>query len=286
MNGILLAGGRGSRLWPLTAVTNKQLLPVHDKPMIYYSLTTLMFTGATKIALISSKSDIGAFNELLGDGHQWGLDISYVVQDKPLGIAQCFELAPDEFRYDSVSVVLGDNVLYGMGLGTSLGNTFSGKGAQVYAYPVSNPSEYGVVTLDSFGNPTDIVEKPSNPRSNLAIPGIYFFDRTVWEKSTKLRLSSRNEFEIVDILRDYLNSSSLKVQLLERGTAWLDTGTTRNLISASEFVRVIEERQGLKIGCPEEIALRLGYISPADLLNLVVKMPEGLYKNYLQRISI
>ncbi len=286
MNGILLAGGLGSRLWPLTAVTNKQLLPVHDKPMIYYSLTTLMFTGVTKIALISSRSDIGAFNELLGDGHRWGLEISYVVQDKPMGIAQCFELAPEEFRKDSVSVVLGDNVLYGVGLGTSLGTTFSGEGAQVYAYPVSNPSEYGIITLDSFGNPTELVEKPLNPKGTLAIPGVYFFDRTVWEKSKELQISSRHEFEIVDVIRKYLDSKKLKVKLLERGTAWLDTGTTRNLISASEFVRVIEERQGLKIGCPEEVALRLGYISPADLSQLVVEMPEGTYKHYLQSILL
>ena len=286
MNGILLAGGRGTRLWPLTAVTNKQLLPVHDKPMIYYSLTTLMFTGVTKIALISSSSDVAAFNKLLGDGRQWGIEITYVVQDKPMGIAQCFDLAPEEFRNNSVSVVLGDNVLYGVGLGTSLGGTYSGLGAQVYAYPVSNPSDYGVVTLDKFGNPTEIVEKPPTPTSNLAIPGVYFFDDTVWEKSRDLRVSNRNEFEIVDIIRKYLDAGKLKVQLLERGTAWLDTGTTRNLISASEFVRVIEERQGLKIGCPEEVAFRLGHISTTELSRLLVDMPEGDYKSYLHSILV
>jgi glucose-1-phosphate thymidylyltransferase len=284
MIGILLAGGRGTRLWPVTVSTNKHLLPVYDKPMIYYSLTTLMMTGARRIVLITNPDDISDFEKLLGDGSRWGLEISYHSQDEPKGISDAFRLVPDDLQNQPACLVLGDNLLYGMGLGTSLSQSFSGSGSQIFSYKVSNPEDYGVIEIDSKGEISSLVEKPSNPISNLAIPGIYFFDQSVYNKFARVVQSKRGEYEIIDILKMYLSESALSVTHLERGTAWLDTGNPENLISAGEFVKVIESRQGMKIGCPEEVALRMGIVSKADFLRNLNNMPEGSYKNYLSRI--
>ena len=280
-----MVGGTGSRLWPLTAATNKHLLPVHDKPMIYYSLTTLMFTGVRDIAIISSPGHIEDFKRLLGDGTQWGLNFSYVLQTHAGGIAECFSLVPELFKSESVCLVLGDNILYGMGLGRSINFNFNNLGSQVFAYPVSNPSDFGTIQLDKVGKPISIEEKPLVPKSNLAIPGIYFFDNSVWRKSNVLKPSPRNELEITDLLNLYLIDNNLKVVQLERGTVWLDAGTSDNIISASEFVRVVESRQGFKLGCPEEVALRLEYISKPHFDELVSRMPESDYKKYLGQIK-
>lgn len=284
MIGILLAGGRGTRLWPITVSTNKHLLPVYDKPMIYYSLTTLMMTGARRIVLITNPDDISAFKKLLGDGSNWGLEISYHSQEEPKGIGDAFRLVPDDLRNQPACLVLGDNLLYGMGLGTSLSQTFSGSGSQIFSYQVSNPEDYGVIEIDPNGDISSLVEKPVNPVSNLAIPGIYFFDQNVYQKIRNLRKSARGEYEIIDILKMYLSDSALSVSHLERGTAWLDTGNPENLISAAEFVKVIESRQGMKIGCPEEVSLRMGFVTKDEFSVNLRNIPEGSYKNYLSRI--
>ena len=284
MIGILLAGGRGTRLWPITVSTNKHLLPVFDKPMIYYSLTTLMMTGAQRIVLITNPDDISAFEKLLGDGSNWGLEISYHSQEEPKGIGDAFRLVPDDLRSQLACLVLGDNLLYGMGLGTSLSQTFSGSGSQIFSYQVSNPEDYGVIEIDSKGDISSLVEKPVNSTSNLAIPGIYFFDQSVYQKFGNLRESARGEYEIIDILKMYLSESALSVSHLERGTAWLDTGNPENLISAGEFVKVIESRQGMKIGCPEEVSLRMGFVTKAEFSWNLTNIPEGSYKNYLTKI--
>jgi glucose-1-phosphate thymidylyltransferase len=284
MIGILLAGGRGTRLWPITVSTNKHLLPVYDKPMIYYSLTTLMMTGARRIVLITNPDDISAFEKLLGDGSNWGLEISYHSQEEPKGIGDAFRLVPDDLRSLPACLVLGDNLLYGMGLGTSLSQTFSGSGSQIFSYQVSNPEDYGVIEIDSKGDISSLVEKPVSPTSNLAIPGIYFFDQSVYQKFGNLRESARGEYEIIDILKMYLSESALSVSHLERGTAWLDTGNPENLISAGEFVKVIELRQGMKIGCPEEVSLRMGFVTKAEFSLNLTNIPEGSYRNYLTKI--
>jgi glucose-1-phosphate thymidylyltransferase len=284
MIGILLAGGRGSRLWPVTVSTNKHLLPVYDKPMIYYSLTTLMMTGARRIVLITNPDDISDFEKLLGDGSGWGLEISYHSQDKPKGIGDAFRLVPDELRSNPACLVLGDNLLYGMGLGTSLSQTFSGTGSHIFSYQVSNPEDYGVIEIDSSGEISSLIEKPISSVSNLAIPGIYFFDRSVYTKFASVKQSVRGEYEIIDILKMYLSESALSVTHLERGTAWLDTGNPENLMSAGEFVKVIESRQGMKIGSPEEVSLRMGFVKKAEFLMNLGNIPEGSYKNYLSKI--
>jgi glucose-1-phosphate thymidylyltransferase len=284
MIGILLAGGRGTRLWPITVSTNKHLLPVYDKPMIYYSLTTLMMTGARRIVLITNPDDISAFEKLLGDGSNWGLEISYHSQEEPKGIGDAFRLVPDDLRNQPACLVLGDNLLYGMGLGTSLSQTFSGTGSQIFSYQVSNPEDYGVIEINPKGDISSLVEKPISPASNLAIPGIYFFDESVYQKFGNLRKSARGEYEIIDILKMYLSESALSVSHLERGTAWLDTGNPENLISAGEFVKVIESRQGMKIGCPEEVSLRMGFVTKAKFSMNLRNIPEGSYKNYLIKI--
>ena len=284
MIGILLAGGRGTRLWPVTVSTNKHLLPVYDKPMIYYSLTTLMMTGARRIVLITNPDDISVFEKLLGDGSNWGLEISYHSQEEPKGIGDAFRLVPDDLRNQPACLVLGDNLLYGMGLGTSLSKTFSGSGSQIFSYQVSNPEDYGVIEIDYKGDVSSLVEKPISPTSNLAIPGIYFFDQSVYQKFGNLRKSARGEYEIIDILKMYLSESALSVSHLERGTAWLDTGNPENLISAGEFVKVIESRQGMKIGCPEEVSLRMGFVTKAEFSLNLRNIPEGSYKNYLSKI--
>jgi glucose-1-phosphate thymidylyltransferase len=284
--GIVLAGGRGTRLFPATSIINKQALPIYDKPMIYYPITTLMLAGIRDILLVSSEEHISTFKSLLGNGEKWGLAINYFVQSSPNGIPEIFRLLPDEMQRDENVLILGDNLLYGVGLGESLKEVFKGDGALSFAYSVSNPEDYGVVVMGENRKAALIVEKPNNFVSNLAIPGLYFFDKTVFVKSKKLSKSPRGEFEIVDLLNMYLNEGSLEINLLERGTAWLDTGSQSSMLDASEFVRVIEKRQGLKIGCPEEVSLRMGYVSYSDFMKNVRSMPECDYKNYLANLSL
>ena len=284
MKAILLAGGTGSRIWPLSAAVNKQLLPVYDKPMIYYPLTTLMLAGATEILVITSPDAKAGMKKLLGDGSQWGISITYAIQEKPAGIPEAFILAPEKFKGSSVILMLGDNLLYGMGLGESLKQNSKLKGGKIFAYQVSNPEEYGVVVLGDDGRPNRILEKPDNSISNLAIPGLYFFDSSVYDRVQNLQPSSRGELEIVDILNSYLEDDLLQVKILERGTAWLDTGNSKSLLAAGEFVKVIEDRQGLKVGCPEEVALRIGLITIETLEKNLSKIPEGEYKKYLRQL--
>lgn len=280
--GILLAGGTGSRLFPLTKRTSKQLLPLYDKPMIYYPLTTLMFAGVSQIFIIVSPSQLAAYEEILKDGTQWGLNIKYVIQDEPRGIADCFRLIPLEVRNQSCLVVLGDNIFYGMGLGASLKSAFSGRGALAFAYEVSKPNDYGVVILNEDKAPVEIVEKPIEFVSKYAIPGLYWFDSNCFEYAANIQPSARGELEITDVLKEYLNRKTLEIQILARGTAWLDTGTSKNLLSAANFVSVVEERQGLKIGCPEEVAFRESYIDLLAFKTIINEMPNGEYKGYLE----
>ncbi len=286
MKAILLAGGSGTRIWPLSAAVNKQLLPVYDKPMIYYPLTTLMLAGATEILVVTTPEAVKGMEKLLGEGSQWGVTISYAIQEKPTGIPDAFILAPDHFKGSSVILMLGDNLLYGMGLGESLRQNSKLEGGIIFAYPVSNPEDYGVVVLERDGLPQRIVEKPDSFVSNLAIPGLYFFDSSVYSRVQKLKPSRRGELEITDVLNSYLDDQLLKVQVLERGTAWLDTGNPKSLLAAGEFVKVIEDRQGLKIGCPEEVALRTGLISVETLEENLKNFPEGDYKRYLGQLLL
>lgn len=284
MKGILLAGGRGTRLSPLTTTVNKHLLPIFDKPMIYYSLTTLMFTGVKDILVVSSPKDIESLRELLGNGNQWGIQLQYLIQKEPNGIAEIFRLLPKAFISTELVLMLGDNFLYGMGLGSSLKHLYSGSGALAFAYEVSNPHDYGVVVLDEKSKPVALVEKPKEKISNYAIPGLYFFDNTVSEKAFALNKSARGEYEITELLKSYMEKNNLHMQILERGVAWLDTGSAANLLAASEFVRVIEQRQGLKIGSPEEVALREGLINSRQLSELIDEMPLNDYQMYLKSI--
>jgi glucose-1-phosphate thymidylyltransferase len=286
MKAILLAGGSGTRIWPLSSAVNKHLLPVYDKPMIYYPLTTLMLAGANDILVVSNPDSLGPIKKLLGDGSQWGIQIRYASQEKPMGIPQAFHLAPDDFLNESVALMLGDNLLYGVGLGEALKQELNSKGARIFGYQVSNPEDYGNIEIDESGKPVQIWEKPVKYRSNLAIPGLYFFDSSVFARSMSISPSMRGELEIVDVLRSYLDESILEVRVLERGTAWLDTGSAQSLLAAGEFVKVIEERQGLKIGCPEEVSLRLGLVSQEDYEGNLNKIPNGSYKNYLQSLIL
>ena len=284
MKGILLAGGRGTRLWPSTSSISKQLLPIYDKPMIYYPLTTLMLAGVTEIAIVTNPEHEHLFRDLLGDGRKWGLKLHFTPQPSPTGIPDVLKLVPKSFQQDSVMVVLGDNLLYGMGLGASLKSAYSGEGALVFSYKVHNPSAYGVVVVNQEGYAISLEEKPSNPKSELAIPGVYFLDSAAYELVHSLKPSSRGETEITDLLNYYLREKKLKVQQLARGTAWLDTGSFDNLLEAAEFVRVLEKRQGLKIGCPEEVAFREGLITKIELLSLIERMPKSEYRDYLLKL--
>jgi len=285
MIGIILAGGKGSRLFPMTMITNKQLIPVYDKPMIYYPLTTLMFAGVREIFVVVDPSQIDNYESILGDGSQWGLEIKFLLQDLPRGIADCFNLIPSEKKSESCSVILGDNLFYGMGLGTSLKTIYSGRGALAFAYEVSNPSDYGVVVLDGVGNAIEIVEKPQEIKSKFAIPGLYWFDHQCYELIHKIKPSLRGELEVTEMLKLYLAQNELNIQILARGTAWLDTGTPKNLLSAANFVSVIEERQGLKIGCPEEVAYREGLISKSQLQKNIESLPISEYRTYLENLD-
>jgi glucose-1-phosphate thymidylyltransferase len=254
--------------------------------MIYYPLTTLMLAGADDILVISSPDSLPQIKKLLDDGSQWGISIRYASQEKPMGIPQAFQLVPEDFVNEPVALMLGDNLLYGVGLGEALKKDLNFQGARIFGYQVSNPQDYGNIEIDELGKPLEIREKPSNSHSNLAIPGLYFFDSSVFERSKSIQPSARGELEIVDVLRSYLNEQALEVRILERGTAWLDTGSAQSLLSAGEFVRVIEERQGLKIGCPEEVSLRLGLISQEKYNSTLEKIPQGSYKRYLQTLTL
>ena len=284
MKGIVLAGGTGSRLYPATKVVSKQLLPIHDKPLIYYSISTLMLAGIREIALITRPEDQLLFQSLLGDGRNLGIQFTYLVQNEPKGIAECFLIAQDFIGGDSVALILGDNIFYGVGLGAQLNDLSNAQGATAFAYHVQDPERYGVIEFDFTGKVKSIEEKPSNPRSNYAIPGLYFFDNSVVEIASTLKPSKRGELEITDVLLRYLESDTLKCKVLERGTLWLDTGTWDAFLDATNFVRILELRQGTKFGCIEEVAWRNNFITDDQLKEICNKMPNIEYKNYLRQL--
>ena len=279
-----MAGGTGSRLFPLTTVLSKQLLPVYDKPMIYYPLATLMAAGLKEILVIVTPRDETAFRALLGDGSQWGMHIEYVVQLKPEGLAQAFILAENFLQGQKAALVLGDNIFHGVGLGTQLRALTDPVGGVVFAYQVADPSEYGVIEFDEFGKVVSIEEKPKVPKSSYAIPGLYFFDQDVVEIAKNVVPSSRGELEITSVMLEYLNRGELQVEVLPRGTAWLDTGTFNTLHEAGTYVRIIQERQGAQVGCLEEIAWRNGWINDAQLQLLSERMANSGYGTYLRRL--
>jgi glucose-1-phosphate thymidylyltransferase len=281
MRGILLAGGTGSRLWPLTRAVSKQLLPVFDKPMVYYPLSTLVMAGIDEILIITTPNDRVQFQRLLGDGSQWGLSLSYAIQEKPTGIAEAFVLGADFIGDDSVALVLGDNIFHGSGLGSRLAGHSGLVGGRIFAYPVADPTAYGVVEFDASGMAVSIEEKPEKPKSRYAVPGLYFYDNRVVEIARTLQPSARGELEITAVNDAYLRAGELSVTVLDRGTAWLDTGTFVSMVQASEFVRVIEERQGLKIGCVEEAVWRRGLIDDAQLRALAEPLLKSGYGDYL-----
>jgi len=281
MKGIILAGGAGTRLNPITLGISKQIMPIYDKPMIYYPLSTLMMAGIQDILIISTPTDLPGFERLLGDGKKYGCSFNYVVQEVPNGLAQAFVIGADFIGTDSACLILGDNIFYGMGLGLSLQQNADIDGAMIYAYHVSDPERYGVVEFDENNVAISLEEKPSKPKSNYAVPGLYFYDNKVVEIAKNLKPSARGEYEITDVNKAYLEQGNLKVTKLARGTAWLDTGTFDSLMQASNFVQVIEQRQGLKVGCIEEVAYNMGFIDATQLKALAQPLLKSGYGKYL-----
>jgi len=286
MKGIVLAGGSGTRLYPITRGVSKQLLPVYDKPMIYYPLSTLMLAGVRDILVITTPEDQSQFVRLLGDGAQWGIRLSYAVQPKPDGLAQAFVIGADFIGGDRVALVLGDNIFFGNGLPDMLRRAAErGAGATVFAYQVRDPERYGVVTFDGAGRALAIEEKPQKPASPWAVTGLYFFDNNVVRYASEIKPSARGELEIADVIMRYLASGALHAERMGRGFAWLDTGTFESLIEASTFVHTLEERQGMKIACPEEVAYRMGFVTRDQLVDLATRMSKSGYGDYLIRIA-
>ena len=281
MRGIILAGGSGTRLYPITKAISKQLMPIYDKPMIYYPLSLLMNAGIREVLVITTPEDQSGFQRLLGDGSEIGIEISYAVQPRPEGLAQAFVIGADFIGDESVALVLGDNIFYGTGLGQNLRSNTDPTGGHVFAYHVANPSEYGVVEFDDDGTVISIEEKPEKPKSSYAVPGLYFYDNQVVDIAASIRPSARGELEITAVNDEYLRRGELTVSVLPRGTAWLDTGTHVSMMQAAEFVRVVEERQGWKIGCIEEIAWRRGFIDDAQLVALAKPLQKSGYGDYL-----
>ncbi len=284
MKGIILAGGSGTRLHPLTLAVSKQLMPIFDKPMIYYPLSILMSAGIKEILIISTPHDLPHFEKLLGDGSQLGCSFSYAVQEIPNGLAQAFVIGEEFIGNDKVALILGDNIFYGVGMDNLLKENNNPEGGVVYAYHVSDPERYGVVEFDKDMNAVSIEEKPTNPKSNYAVPGLYFYDNSVVEIAKNLQPSARGEYEITDINAEYLKRGQLKVAVLDRGTAWLDTGTFTSLMQAGQFVQVIEERQGLKVGCIEEVAYKNGFISADELKQIATPLVKSGYGTYLMNL--
>lgn len=285
MKGIILAGGSGTRLHPLTLAVSKQLMPVYDKPMIYYPLSVLMMAGISEVLIISTPHDLPQFERLLGDGKSLGCKFSYAVQEVPNGLAQAFVIGEKFIGKDKVALVLGDNIFYGAGLGRLLQQHQDPDGGVVFAYHVSDPERYGVVEFDETGKAISIEEKPVKPKSNYAVPGLYFYDNSVVQVAKTLKPSARGEYEITDVNKYYLQEGKLKVGILDRGTAWLDTGTFASLTQAGQFVQVIEERQGLRIGCIEEVAYRMGYINKEQLKKIAEPLLKSGYGTYLMKMA-
>jgi glucose-1-phosphate thymidylyltransferase len=284
MKGIILAGGSGTRLWPITRGISKQLMPIYDKPMIYYPLSTLMMAGIKDVLIITTPEHNAFFKDLLGDGSQLGMTISYAVQDEPRGLAEAFLIGEEFIGNDSVALVLGDNIFHGTGLGRALQGNTDLQGGLIFASHVAEPHRYGVVEFDESMTALSIEEKPAKPKSNYAVPGLYFYDNTVVDVAKSIAPSARGELEITSVNEHYLNQGALQVQVFDRGIAWLDTGTFESMMQASEYVRVIEERQGLKIGCIEEIAWRSGWISDAQMRELAEPLKKSGYGVYLERL--